>query len=65
MIEVKLTITEIGGRVQLKASGGNVGGTSKMERDFTRKLLTHINRFNTTYKNIHRGNRVKMRALAR
>jgi hypothetical protein len=62
MIEVTFRITEEDGKVRLKAIGGSNGGTSRMERDFAKEFLIHVNRFNTNYKRVHRGNRIRMRA---
>lgn len=63
MIALTFKITEVEkGRIKLVAGGGSHVGTSKMERDFTKKLLAHINRFNTSYKNIHKGDRIRIRS---
>jgi hypothetical protein len=63
MIALTFKITEVEkGHIKLVAGGGSRTGTSKMERDFTKKLLAHISRFNTSYKNIHKGNRIRMRS---
>lgn len=50
MITIKLQISETNdGKIEFKASGGNVGGTSKLEREFAKKFLAYANRFNTTF----------------
>jgi hypothetical protein len=61
MIEVTFKISEVDGQVKLIAGGGSSVGTSKMERDFARKFIIHVNRFNTSYKKIHKGNRIRMK----
>lgn len=63
MISITFKIHEAGGLIQISASGGNIGGTSRMERDFTKKLLTHVNRFNTSYKSLHRKKHIRMKEV--
>lgn len=55
MIMVKFKISETDGDIRVEAGGGNIGRTSKLERDFVRKFLAHANQFNTNYKKLHRG----------
>lgn len=65
MISITFKISEVDGNIQIVAGGGNIGRPSKMEQDFTKKLLTHVNRFNTSYKNLHRKNCIRMREVTK
>jgi hypothetical protein len=62
MITITFKITEIDKRIKIESGGGSRAGTSRLERDFTKKLLTHINKFNTSYKRLGRKH-IKMRQI--
>lgn len=62
MIAVKFRIRETDNKIELMASGGNVGGTSKLERGFTRKFLAYVNKFNTSYTKCKKMSRIRIRA---
>jgi hypothetical protein len=65
MIRVSLSIEEANNMIKLEGSGDSYGSTTKLEREFTRKFLAHVNKFNTTFKKVHRGNHIRMKVVKR
>lgn len=61
MIKISLSIEETKDRkISLKGEGSNEGETSKLEQEFTSKLLRHLNRFNSSFALVNKKHNIKM-----
>jgi hypothetical protein len=63
MIELKLTIQETKNSIKLSSDGHDIGYASRLEVEFTKKLVDYLNKFNTTFERISRRRGIKMRRM--
>lgn len=62
MIELKLRVQETKTSIKLSGRGHDVLAT-KLEVEFTKKLVDYLNKFNTTFEKISRDKGIKMRVV--
>lgn len=63
MIELKLRIQETKDNIKLSGKGHDIGLASKLEVEFSRKLVDYLNKFNTVFEKVSRSKGIKMKVV--
>lgn len=63
MIELKLRIQETEDSIKLSGKGHDIGLASKLEVEFSKKLVDYLNKFNTTFEKVSRSKGITMKVV--